>query len=106
VALWGWVERRYPLRMWDLGKIEDATFRDDLLRVMGRRLVVARAMPVVRDLRAALAAEAPEAQTLIRALRRQRRLAAVEPSALAGLDRFLAASGIAPVVIGKQESSP
>ena len=103
VALWGWVERRYPARMWELGKLEDAAFRADLVRVMGRRLAVARAMPLVRDLRAALAAGSPEVQSLIHRLRRQRVQAAAERSALTALDRFLAASGIAPIVIGSQE---
>ena len=27
VAPWGWVERRYPARMWELGELEDAAFR-------------------------------------------------------------------------------
>ena len=107
VALWNWIERRYPQRMWDLGKLEDAAFRADLLRVMGRRLVVARAMPVVRDLRAALSAGSPEAQVLLGKLRRQRFEAAAERSALIALDRFLAATGIAPLVVGRRdEESP
>jgi hypothetical protein len=106
LALWSWVERRYPVRMWELGGLEDSAFRADLLQVMGRRLVVARAMPLVRDLRSALAAGSPETALLIGRLRRQRLEAAAEPSALVALDRFLAASGIAPLVVGRQLNSP
>jgi hypothetical protein len=40
-----WTADRYPGRMATLSKLSDVVFRDDLLRVMRRRLVVARALP-------------------------------------------------------------
>jgi hypothetical protein len=105
VALWGWVERRYPERMSKLGKLKDGPFREDLLRVMRRRLAVARAMPVVLDLRAALAAASPETQDLIDRLRLQRSLATPEPSALTALDRFLYAAGVASLVAEEESAA-
>lgn len=95
VASWSWVTRRYPLRMSRLEQLADTTFRDDLLEVMARRLAVARAVPIVRELRARYGAGRSDVGSLVIQLRRERERAAEHGSAVLALDRFLAAAGLA-----------
>lgn len=46
VSSFTWTAERYPERIAALLKLEDAPFRDDLVRVMRRRLAIAQAMPL------------------------------------------------------------
>ena len=94
VASWMWTRNRYPERMRDLEGLADRTFRDDLLRMMARRLTIARAIPLVVEFRARLAAGRPDAaevQEQIRALRADPKLTA---ETVRALELFLAAAEI------------
>lgn len=94
VALWKWTALRYPQRMRALQQLEDHLFRDDLLEAMARRLVVARAMPTVREIRARVAAGRQDTAQLVEQLDDERAAVADSPDVLAALERFLAAAGI------------
>jgi hypothetical protein len=95
VALWKWTVRRYPERMDELAGLRDPLFRRDLLETMARRLAVARAMPMAREIRARVASGRQDIAQLVKQLRDERARVADQPGALAALDRFLEAAGIA-----------
>jgi hypothetical protein len=101
VAAWTWTVRRYPERMTALQALEDTFFRDALLETMARRLTVARAVPLVRELQARLAAGRDDVADLLLLLERERQHAARWPTARLALDRFLGAAGVAEVVLGR-----
>lgn len=95
VQSWSWVVRRYPERIEALEGLGDAPFRDALVAVMGRRLAIARAVPVVRELLARRAAGRRDVQALVAQLERQRDSLAARPDARLALDRFLVHAGAA-----------
>ena len=70
---------------------------DALVDMMDRRLVIARSIPTVRELRARLAAGRSDLEPLVVQLRRERSAAADRPRTLEALDRFLAAADVASV---------
>lgn len=91
VASWKWVAARYPQRMSDLEHLPPGAFRHDLLTAMARRLAVARAMPVVAELRARNAAGRSDVQELLDDLSRQAALWDDVPAARRALLDFLEA---------------
>jgi hypothetical protein len=93
-ARWGWTARRYPQRMADLTGLQDEFFREELLETMARRYAVSRAMPLVRELRARLAAGRSDTSELVEQLRRERADADSSAGVGEALDRFLVAAGL------------
>jgi hypothetical protein len=98
VARWSWTAKRYPQRIIDLGGLQDALFRKELLDTMARRYAVARAMPTVRELRSRLAVGRRDTEQLLDQLRLEREQAPISPGARRALDRFLAAAGLASLL--------
>lgn len=94
VASWTWTVRRYPERMQALQSMHDRRFREDLLEIMGRRLAIARAMPVVQELRARRRAGRTDIEALLGQIRRERQRVETTPTIRLALDRFLEAAGI------------
>jgi len=97
VSRWHWTLTRYPQRMKHLQGLADVAFRDELLEVMARRLVIARAIPTAREILARQAAGRSDLAGLIGELNRLRARAGATSSRIA-LDRFLFASGILPLL--------
>jgi hypothetical protein len=89
-----WTADRYPGRMAELSKLSDLPFRDDLLRAMRRRLVVARALPLVREYDARKRAGRADADEVLVQLEAERRRTAPDPDASRVLDAFLRAAGV------------
>jgi hyaluronoglucosaminidase len=94
MASWTYTLRRYEERMAALARVEDRAFRDDVLEAMRRRLAVARALPVVRSLRATPGASPVRAEEALRSLAAERARVASDLNALRALDRFLDAAGL------------
>jgi len=91
-----WTADRYPGRMTAMSGLADTAFRDDVLRLMRRRLAIAQAMPLtVEYLARSRAGRADSGETLaqIDALRRS-----WDPDcdARRTLERFLAAASVPP----------
>jgi len=103
VSLFSWTVKRYPSRMRDLDGLADVPFRDDLLAMMARRLAVARAVPVVVELRGRAAAGRTDTDELLDVLARQRRDVDRDTTRDA-LDAFLDAAGILPAVLDRPPS--
>lgn len=96
VAQWRYTVDRYPGRMADLEGLRDTAFRDDLLRVMARRLAIARAVPLVVEFRARVAAGRDDAREVLDALRALLDRDDVGPDARRALRRFLDEAGVLP----------
>ena len=94
MASWNYTLRRYEERMAALARVEDRAFRDDVLEAMRRRLVVARALPLVRSLRGSSGATSSSKEEALRALAAERRRVASDLNAAKTLDRFLDAVGL------------
>lgn len=101
-ALFSWTVKRYPGRMRGLEGLADVAFRDDLLEMMARRLAVARAVPVVLELRRRAAEDRDDTGAMLDVLARQRGEAKGE-SAQAALDAFLDAAGHLAAVLARPE---
>jgi hypothetical protein len=91
-----WTVDRYPDRMAALERLADTAFRDDLLRIMRRRLAVARAMPLTVDYLARVRAGRPDAAEVLARIDAERRSWDGDPDALRVLDRFLGAAAVPP----------
>ena len=78
----------------------------DRVEIRARRLTVARSVPLVRELRARIAAGREDVVELLRLLGRERERASVWPSAQLALDRFLEAAGLAELVLGRAPVEP
>jgi beta-N-acetylglucosaminidase len=89
-----WTADRYPGRIAVLARLADPVFRDDLLRAMRRRLVVARALPLVREYDARKRAGRADASDALAQIHAERRLAASDHDAARILDLFLRAAGV------------
>jgi hypothetical protein len=96
VASWIWPVRTYPERMAALLGLEDTVFRDELLLTMARRLAVARAVPIVRDIVEGSERTPAEAGLLVDQIQAQRSSLARRPEVLEALDRFLFHAGLGP----------
>jgi hypothetical protein len=93
VARWGYTLKRYPDRIAALSNLTDTWFRDDLLLAMKRRLVVARAIPLIVEYRARKAAGRADADDLVRAILDLRDRTPERPVRLL-LERFLDEAGV------------
>jgi len=93
VAKWTWVVRRYPERMGRLGASVDPFFREALLAIMARRLAVARAVPLVVELRQHQASGGDAAGSVLERIERERERVRGQPGVLLALERFLFAAG-------------
>ena len=89
-----WTADRYSGRMATLSKLSDLPFRDDLLRVMRRRWVVARALPLVREYDARKRAGRADAAEALAQIQAERRSFAAYPDASRVLDLFLRSAGV------------
>lgn len=94
VSSFTWTAQRYPGRIAALLRLQDAPFRDDLVRVMRRRLAIAQAMPLAveyLDRRRAGRSDAGEVVAQIDAIRDSW---SAFPGARRALQIFLDAAGI------------
>jgi hyaluronoglucosaminidase len=98
VAFWSWPVRTYPGRMAALEALDDTRFRDDVLLTMARRLAVARAVPVVREILSVSDRTQGEKVPLVDEIRSQRQDLANRPEVLLALDRFLLLAGIGQLI--------
>ena len=89
-----WTVDRYPGRMAALQALKDTAFRDDLLRIMRRRLAIARAMPLTIDYLARVRARRPDAAETLKRIDAERRSWDGDPDARRVLERFLVAAAI------------
>ena len=89
-----WTVSRYPGRMQALSRVEDAPFRAALLRMMNRRLAIARAVPLTVEYLARRRAARPDAAETLKLIGGERRLWDADPDAQRALERFLAAAEI------------
>jgi len=89
-----WTVSRYPGRIAALERAADAAFRGDLIRVMRRRLAIARVIPLTIDYFARLRARRPDAQDLLARIADERRFWHDDPDAARVLDLFLVAAKI------------
>jgi lipoprotein signal peptidase len=89
-----WTADRYPGRMAALSRLADPAFRDDLLRFMERRLVIARAMPLVVEYAARRRAGRADAADVLAQLEAQRKALHDDPDAARILDLFLRAADV------------
>lgn len=89
-----WTAERYPGRMKALARLADAPFRGELLRMMRRRLAIARAMPLTVDYLARVRAGDPEAVALLLRIEDERRSWRDDPDARSALDGFLSAAAV------------
>lgn len=94
VASFDWVAARYPDRMQALSGLVDVPFRDALLAVMGRRLAVARALPLVLEFRARAKAGREDASRVVDALRTMCDDPAASEDTRRTLRSFLRAAGV------------
>jgi hypothetical protein len=99
VSSWKWTVTRYPGRIEALADGGDEIFREELLRVMRRRLAIGRALRPTRELRARRRVGRTDLDDLLEQLRHERDLARAEPTALLALDRFLVAAGVGDLVL-------
>jgi hypothetical protein len=75
--------------------LRDTVFRDDLLEVMAKTLALARALPLVQQMRGIHTSAPPRTgREIVSELRAQREALRANPSALRALDQFLEAAGI------------
>jgi hypothetical protein len=91
-----WTVERYPGRMAALAQVGDAAFRDDLLRMMRRRLAIARAMPLAIDYLARVRGGRPDAADALARIDDERRAWIADPDARRVLALFLGAAAIPP----------
>lgn len=108
-AFWVWPTRTYPDRMAELETLGDARFGEELLLTMARRLAVARAVPVVREILSVPDRPSDGLDTLVDTIQSQRRALARRPEVLLALDRFFYHAGIGPLLRGAEmpeEGSP
>ena len=89
-----WTVSRYPGRIAALEQAADAAFRDDLIRIMLRRLAIARVMPLTIDYFARLRARRPDATEVLARIADERRSWDDDPDAAHVLDLFLVAAGV------------
>ncbi len=94
MATWSYTLKRYPERMMALASVADTAFRDDVVAAMARRLAVARALPLILELRAPRSAAPARAQEILREIEREREVVAANPNVRIALDRFLDAASI------------
>ena len=92
-----WTALRYPGRVAALAQATDAAFRDDLIRIMRRRLAIAQALPLTIDYLASLRARGQDTGTLLARIAALRRFWDDDPDATRILDLFLVAAGV-PVI--------
>jgi len=85
-----WTAARYPDRMAALAGLADVAFRDDLLKVMRRRLVIARAVPLTVDYLARVRAGRADADAALAPIVELRHASDDDPDAAHILDLFLA----------------
>lgn len=98
-AAYRWVTRRYAERIHAMRTIEDAALFEELSQVMRRRLAIARAVPVVRQLTLGQGPRDDLSQEqLLDELARQRRELRSHPDALAAFERFVALCGLAQAI--------
>ncbi len=89
-----WTVARYPGRMAAIGRIADEPFRKEVLRMMRRRLAIARAVPLtIEYLERVRTRRADPAQTLAK-IDAERRSWQGDPDAHRELELFLAAAGV------------
>lgn len=89
-----WTVSRYPGRMAALARVADAPFRVDLLRMMNRRLAIARAIPLTVEYVARRRAARPDAAETLLLIDDERHRWDANPDARRTLERFLVAAGI------------
>jgi beta-N-acetylglucosaminidase len=94
VSSFTWTAERYPGRIALLERLSDAPFRDDLVRVMRRRLAVARAIPVAIEYLARVRAGRADAKAALDQIDAIRASLATFPDARRVLDLFLDAAGV------------
>lgn len=94
-----WTVLRYPDRIEALARAADTAFRDDLIRIMQRRLAIARVMPLTVEYLARLRAGRPDAQEVLARIADERSSWDDDPDAARILDLFLVAAGV-PVTGG------
>lgn len=92
-ARWRWTQTRYPERMKHLQGLQDHAFRDELLEVMAKRLVIAQAIPSVKEILARQAAGRTDLGGLIAVLNRMRSRG-LRPGTTLALERFLSSTGV------------
>lgn len=102
VASWSWPDRTYPDRMASLGALDDARFREELLLTMARRLAVARAVPVVREILSVSYRPQGGNESLLSTIQSQRRELAGRPEVLLALDRFLYHTGVGAMLVERE----
>jgi hypothetical protein len=89
-----WTAARYPIRMAAIEGLADGAFRDDLLQIMGRRLVIARAMPLTVDYLARVRAGRSDADAVLARIVELRRSSEDDLDAARILDLFLGEAGV------------
>jgi hypothetical protein len=92
-----WTVARYPGRIAALEQAADAPFRDDLIRIMRRRLAIGRVMPLTVDYLARKRSGRPDAEEVLARIADERRSWDGDPDASRILDLFLAAAEV-PVI--------
>ena len=104
LAAYSWTRKRYADRIWAMRNLADGALRDDLTRVMRRRLAVALALPVIRSLTRPRPEEQYTPDQLYTELRNQRGALAAHPDAQAVFDRLLETCGVP--LVGVREEPP
>jgi hypothetical protein len=89
-----WTVARYPERIAALSKLKDAPFREALLKMMRRRLAIARAVPLAVDYLAKTRSGDPGAAAVLTRIGDERRSTANDADAKRVLELFLTAAGI------------
>jgi hypothetical protein len=94
-----WTVARYPGRIAALEGAADAPFRDDLIRIMRRRLAIGRVIPLTVEYLARKRAGRPDAEEVLARIATERRSWDGDPDAARILDLFLVAAEV-PVTGG------
>lgn len=94
VASFEWTVARYPERLKALLGLADAAFRDDLLRVMGRRLAIARLIPLVSEYRERVRAGRADAAEMLPRIAEERSRLGSDPDARRVTGLFLQAAEV------------
>ena len=89
-----WTVERYPGRMAALARVADTAFRDELLKIMRRRLAIARAMPLTIDYLARVRAGRADAAEVLARIDAERRSWDGDADARRVLERFLVAAAV------------